>query len=66
MFQYPFPSWDRIVWCLVLAAAFALEFLGIVKPSEATLTRLICATLPPWVRSMILGWLVYHFLIANK
>jgi membrane-bound acyltransferase YfiQ involved in biofilm formation len=65
MFNYPFPTWDKIFWIVVLGAAFTLEFLGIFKPGEATLTRLICNTLPAWLRAMILGWLFYHFLLQN-
>jgi hypothetical protein len=66
LFQYPWLGWDKAAWCVVIAAALGLEFFGIFDPIGATLTRLICATIPAWGRAMLLGWLCYHFLIANK
>jgi hypothetical protein len=60
------PTWDRILWVVVLGSAFGLEFLGIFKPGEATLTRLICTTIPCWLRWMILGWLIFHFGVQNQ
>lgn len=62
MFKFSeWPTWDRVLWCIVLAGAFALEFLGIFDPAEATLTALIKQTFPLWLRWMFLGWLVGHF-----
>jgi membrane-bound acyltransferase YfiQ involved in biofilm formation len=60
-----YPEWNKILWYVVLAVAFGLEFLGIFAPGKATLTRLICAAIPAWLRAMILGWLFYHFLLQN-
>lgn len=65
MFSYHYPTWDRIAWCVALGVVFTLEFLGIFKPGEATLTRLICATVPVWLRAMLSGWIFYHFVIQN-
>jgi hypothetical protein len=63
MFVYNFPLWNRIIWLVVIGLAFALEFLGIFRPGEATLTALIKATIPTAFRAMIVGWLAYHFVI---
>ena len=66
MFKYPFPHWDVLAWCIVLLAAFVLETIGLLRPTQgATLTALIRATVPVWLRAMVLGWLAYHFLIQK-
>lgn len=63
--KFPYPHWDTAAWAVVLFAAFALEFLGIFRPADATLTQLIRTVIPTWARAMILGWLCYHFLIQS-
>lgn len=63
--RFPYPHWDTAAWCVVLALAFGLEGLGILRPGDATLTQLIRTVIPLWARAMILGWLAYHFLIAS-
>lgn len=66
MFNYPnWPNWNVILWCGGLGLLFVLEFLGIFNVKDATLTRIICDTIPSWLRWMILGWLIYHFGIQN-
>lgn len=50
--------------CLALSVVFAFEMLGISSDQYVTITSLARAYLPLWLRSMILGWLVYHFTIA--
>lgn len=56
--------WDLILMCLALSVVFAFEMLGISSDQYVTITSLARAYLPLWLRSMILGWLVYHFTIA--
>lgn len=63
MFHYNFPLWNRVLWLSAIALALALEFLGIFRPGEATLTALIKQTIPTAFRAMIVGWLAFHFVI---
>lgn len=60
-----FASWNLYLWLVLFAVAFAIEMLGVFHGrQDTTLTYLIRNTVPAWLRAMILGWLVYHFLIA--
>jgi uncharacterized membrane protein YozB (DUF420 family) len=60
-----FASWNLDLWFALFALTLAVELLGIFGGrQDATLTYLIRNTVPAWLRAMILGWLVYHFLIA--
>ena len=65
MFKFPYPPWDTLAWCVVIAAAVILETLGLTRPHDATLSALIRATIPIWARAMVLGWLAYHFLLQS-
>lgn len=59
-----FPEWNVVFW-FVLACVFGgLELLGVFDGHFATATDLLRKYIPLWGRAMILGWLVWHFLIA--
>ena len=60
-----FSHWDVIVWLTLLSAIGIFEGLGIANDKLMTLSALIRATVPAWVRAMILGWLIYHFMLQT-
>jgi len=65
LFHYPWPTWNKIMWGAIFALFLAFETLGLFDRSEATLTGLICSTVPGYIRAMLIGWLAYHFLIQH-
>jgi hypothetical protein len=59
-----YATWNLYVWLVLFVWAFVWEMLGVFGGrQDATLTQLVRATVPPWLRAMFLGWIVYHFLI---
>jgi hypothetical protein len=61
-----YANWNLYCWLILFVWAFTIEMMGIFHGApDATLTYLIRTTLPAWVRAMLLGWLVYHFLIQS-
>jgi len=60
-----FANWNLYLWLALFCLTLTIELLGIFHGhTDTTLTYLIRTTVPAWARAMILGWLVYHFLIA--
>jgi uncharacterized membrane protein YozB (DUF420 family) len=60
-----YTTWNLYLWLVLFAVVLTVEMLGVFYGrQDATLTYLIRTTVPAWLRAMILGWLVYHFLIA--
>lgn len=57
--------WDMALMCLALTVVLAFELLGVFGDRYVTITSLCRSYLPLWLRSMLLGWLVYHLLIAK-
>lgn len=53
---------DVIAMCVAMGILFTLEMLGVFNDRYITITAII-RSLPKWSRSMILGWLAYHFII---
>jgi uncharacterized membrane protein YozB (DUF420 family) len=60
-----YANWNLYLWLVLFVVTLTVELLGVFYGrQDATLTYLIRSTVPAWLRAMILGWLVYHFLIA--
>lgn len=59
-----FPHWDLVIMCVALALVFAFEMLGVFCPRFVTITALCRDFIPRWLRAMICGWLVYHFVVV--
>ena len=55
--------WDIVAMSLALAVVFTFEMLGVFSSRYVTITAIVRAYLPKWVRAMVLGWLVYHFMV---
>lgn len=55
--------WDIIAMSLAMSVVFSFEMLGVFKPGYVTITAIVRAYIPKWLRAMILGWLCYHFMI---
>ena len=51
--------------CTALSVVFGFEMLGVFGDRYVTITALARTYIPLWLRSMILGWMVYHFTIAK-
>jgi len=49
--------------CVAMAIVFGFEMMGVFGHKYITITALVRMYMPKWVRAMILGWLVYHFMI---
>lgn len=62
--RFDFPTWNLIAWCVCAAVLLTLEFIGVARHQDATLTYFIRNTIPGWVRAMIWGWLGWHFLFG--
>jgi hypothetical protein len=56
-------KWDVVLMSLALAVVFTFEMLGIFVPKYVTITAIVRAYIPKWLRAMILGWLCYHFMV---
>ena len=54
--------WDIIAMSTALTIVFALEMLGVFTSNNITITALVRAYLPKWLRAMILGWMCWHFM----
>jgi len=48
---------------VALAVVFAFEMAGVFGKHYVTITAIVRATIPIWLRAMILGWLAWHFMI---
>jgi hypothetical protein len=61
----PYSGWNLYLWLVLFILTFTNEMLGVLwGRHDVTLTYLIRNSIPAWGRAMILGWLVWHFLIA--
>lgn len=58
-----FKHWDVVAMCVAMAIVFGFEMMGVFGHKYITITALVRMYMPKWVRAMILGWLVYHFMI---
>jgi hypothetical protein len=65
MTKFPFQRWDLIAWAVWAGAFFALEGIGLYRKEFATLTALVRASVPAWIRASFIGWLAYHFLVQK-
>lgn len=54
--------WDVVAMTIALAVVFAFEMLGVFGARYITITAIVRTVLPLWLRAMILGWMVYHFM----
>jgi hypothetical protein len=63
-----FKHWDVVALLVALLIVFVLEMMGVFGEQYVTITAVVRSYIPMWARAMILGWLVFHFLIdkANK
>jgi uncharacterized membrane protein YozB (DUF420 family) len=57
--------WDVAMMCLAMAVLFAFEMLGVFTDKYITITALVRMYMPKWMRAMILGWMVYHFMFGE-
>jgi membrane associated rhomboid family serine protease len=57
-----FHHWDVVALLAAMAVVFGFEMLGIFNPNYCTITALVRAYFPRWLRAMLLGWLCWHFL----
>jgi hypothetical protein len=58
------------IWAFWFAFFFLFEAIGIIYETKTgsdswTLTHFVSRHLPAWARSMLIGWLAYHFLIQH-
>lgn len=60
--DFLYAHWDVIAMCIALSVVFVFEMLGIFTARYITITALVRAFVPKWVRAMLLGWLIYHFM----
>ena len=59
------PWWDGPVLLGALLIVLGLELLGCFGTHRMTISYLVFHYIPRGPRAMILGWLVYHFLIER-
>jgi len=58
-------NWEAWAWLLWLIAFGVLETIGLVKHRDAmTFTFFLQHHAPRWALAMLIGWFMYHFLIA--
>ena len=57
------PRWDELAMYISLGIVFGLEMAGVFGKNYITITALVRAYIPIWLRAMFAGWIVYHFLI---
>lgn len=57
--------WDLIVMSVALSVVFVFEMLGVFTARYVTITAIVRAYVPTWLRAMIGGWLYYHFVIQR-
>jgi hypothetical protein len=57
--------WDVAAMFVAFAILFVLEMLGVFGRHYITITAIIRAYVPVWLRAGIWGWLGYHFLIQS-
>lgn len=58
-----YPHWDTVGWLAIIGVGTVWELYGVKYGRLTTFTDFIRQTVPVWIRSAILGLLVYHFLI---
>lgn len=63
-----FAHWDVAALLVAMLIVFVLEMMGVFGKQYVTITAVIRTYVPMWARAMILGWMMFHFLIdkANK
>ena len=60
-----FAKWDVILLFLSIAVVLCFEILGVFGKQYVTITEIVRTYIPAWVRAMVLGWMVYHFVVAQ-
>lgn len=60
--DFLYAHWDVVAICVAMSILFIIEMLGVFVPRYVTITAIVRAYVPKWVRAMVLGWLVYHFM----
>ena len=58
-----FVRWDVVVTIVAMAVVFGFEMLGVFTDRYVTITAVVRAVCPRWLRAMICGWLYYHFVV---
>ncbi len=61
-----FAHWDYVALCVAMSILFVLEMLGVFGKHYVTITYVVRTYMPAWARAMVLGWLVFHFLIQKQ
>ena len=59
-----YASWDTIGWLSIIFVGAGWEIYGAVGRGT-TFTDLVRNTVPIWVRAVVLGVLIWHFIIAK-
>jgi hypothetical protein len=57
-----YPHWNTVAWLSLIGVGTVLELFGVVEGKLSTFTDLIRQTLPIWVRAIVIGLLIYHFI----
>lgn len=57
--------WDLVVVFILMAAMFTFEMLGVFSPHMVTITQIIKSYVPMPFRFMVIGWLIWHFIISD-
>lgn len=63
--RYLYEKWDVILLLVSMVVVLGFELMGVFEHHYATITALGRTYVPAWARAMILGWLVFHFLIQE-
>jgi len=64
--KYLWERWDVICILVSMTVVLGFELAGVFEHRYATITGLTKTYIPAWARAMILGWLVFHFLIQQE
>lgn len=57
--------WDVSAMFAALLVVIVFEMMGVFTDRYITITALVRAYIPDWMKAMILGWLWYHFMIQK-
>lgn len=63
--KFIYTRWDVVAMCLAMSVLFTFEMLGVFTSHYITITAIVRAYVPKWLRAMLLGWLVYHFMSGD-
>jgi hypothetical protein len=57
--------WDLIAMAIAMGVVFGFEMFGVFSARYVTITAIVRAFVPMWLRWMIWGWLGWHFLLPH-